>query len=65
MSTIIKQQGITYQHQGNYFVRKRLITVTNPNIEIGDYSMYNEFIHDPAEFERNNVLYHYPIKFPI
>lgn len=35
--------------------------VTNPNIEIGDYTMYHDFVHDPAEFERNNVLYHYPI----
>lgn len=35
--------------------------VSNPNIEIGDYTMYNDFVSDPAEFERNNVLYHYPI----
>jgi len=35
--------------------------VTNPNIEIGDYTMYNDFVSDTAEFERNNVLYHYPI----
>ena len=35
--------------------------VTNPNIEIGEYSMHNDFGHDPAEFEHNNVLYHYPI----
>ena len=35
--------------------------VTNPNIEIGDYTMYNDSVSDPAEFERNNVLYHYPI----
>ena len=35
--------------------------VTNPNIEIGDYTMYNDYVHDPREFEKNNVLYHYPI----
>lgn len=35
--------------------------VTNPNIEIGDYTMYNDFVNDPGEFEKNNVLYHYPI----
>ena len=23
--------------------------------------MYNDFVNDPAEFEKNNVLYHYPI----
>lgn len=35
--------------------------VENPNIEIGDYTIYNDFIHDPREFQQNNVLYHYPI----
>ena len=35
--------------------------VTGPNIEIGDYTMYNDFVHDPRDFQRNNVLYHYPI----
>ena len=23
--------------------------------------MYNDFVHDPRDFEKNNVLYHYPI----
>ena len=35
--------------------------ISNPNIEVGDYSMYNDFVNDPRNFERNNVLYHYPI----
>ena len=35
--------------------------ITNPNIEVGDYTMYNDFSNDPARFEENNVLYHYPI----
>lgn len=35
--------------------------VTDPNIEIGDYTIYNDFVHDPSDFEKNNVLYHYPI----
>ena len=35
--------------------------VTNPNIEVGDYTMYNDFVHDPQDFEKNNVLYHYPV----
>ncbi|EOQ40134.1 CatB-related O-acetyltransferase [Butyricicoccus pullicaecorum] len=35
--------------------------VTNPNIIVGDYTMYNDFVNDPTEFEKNNVLYHYPI----
>ena len=35
--------------------------VHSANIEIGDYTMYNDFVHDPRDFERNNVLYHYPV----
>lgn len=35
--------------------------VTNPNISIGEYTMYNDFVNDPVDFEKNNVLYHYPI----
>lgn len=35
--------------------------VTNPNIEIGEYTMYHDFVHSPLDFEKNNVLYHYPI----
>lgn len=35
--------------------------VTNPNIIVGDYTMYNDFVNNPTEFEKNNVLYHYPI----
>ena len=35
--------------------------VNNPNIEIGEYSMYNDFVHDPRDFEKNCVLYHYPV----
>ena len=23
--------------------------------------MYNDFVHDPIDFEKNNVLYHYPV----
>ena len=35
--------------------------ITNPNIIVGDYTIYNDFVNDPGEFEKNNVLYHYPI----
>ena len=35
--------------------------ITNPNIIAGDYTMYNDFVCDPVKFEKNNVLYHYPI----
>lgn len=35
--------------------------VHDPNIEIGDFTIYNDFVHDPRDFQKNNVLYHYPI----
>lgn len=35
--------------------------ISNPNISIGDFTMYNDFVNDPLLFEKNNVLYHYPI----
>ncbi|CDD35644.1 bacterial transferase hexapeptide repeat protein [Roseburia sp. CAG:309] len=35
--------------------------VNNPNIEVGDYTMYNDFVQDPIDFAKNNVLYHYPV----
>ena len=35
--------------------------ITNDRIKIGDYTMYNDFVHDPRELEKNDVLYHYPV----
>lgn len=35
--------------------------ITNPNIIVGDYTIYNDFVSDPTRFETNNVLYQYPI----
>lgn len=35
--------------------------VRDPQTEVGDYTIYNDFVADPRLFEQNNVLYHYPI----
>ena len=35
--------------------------ISNPNISVGEYTMYNDFVTDPKLFEKNNVLYQYPI----
>lgn len=35
--------------------------ITNPNIQVGDFTFYNDFVNDPTEFEKNNVFYHYPV----
>ena len=35
--------------------------VKDPNIIVGDFTIYNDFEKDPRDFECNNVLYHYPL----
>jgi virginiamycin A acetyltransferase len=35
--------------------------ISDTGILVGDYTFYNDFVHDPTQFEKNNVLYHYPI----
>lgn len=35
--------------------------ITDPAIEVGDFTVYNDFVNDPRDFEKNNILYHYPI----
>ena len=35
--------------------------IADPNIEVGDFTFYHDFVKDPRDFEKNNVLYHYPI----
>lgn len=35
--------------------------ITDPAITVGEYTIYNDFVHDPVDFQKNNVLYRYPI----
>lgn len=35
--------------------------ITDPEITVGNYTIYNDFVNDPCQFEKNNVLYHYPV----
>lgn len=35
--------------------------IKDPQIAVGNYTIYNDFVADPLLFEKNNVLYHYPI----
>lgn len=46
-------------HDGQTVYLKDVIT--GPNIEVGEYTIYNDFVCDPRDFEKNNVLYHYPV----
>lgn len=52
---------ITYPRTGDRDTVYLKNVVTDPNISIGDFTMYHDFVNDPRQFERNNVLYHYPI----
>ena len=35
--------------------------VRGPGIEVGSFTIYNDFVRDPRDFQKNNVLYHYPV----
>lgn len=35
--------------------------IQDPSISVGEFTIYNDFVHDPRRFEQNNVLYHYPV----
>ena len=35
--------------------------INDASITVGNYTMYNDFVHDQREFQFNNVLYHYYI----
>lgn len=35
--------------------------ITDPEIIVGKFTIYNDFVHNPCDFEKNNVLYHYPV----
>ena len=50
----------TYPRTNDYQTIYLNTIINNPNIIVGDYTIYNDFVNDPAQFEKNNVLYHYP-----
>ncbi len=50
-----------YPREGDTQIVYLKNVITNPKIEVGDFTFYNDFVNDPKDFEKNNVLYHYPI----
>lgn len=54
-------EGKIYPRTGDTQIVYLKNVITNSNIEVGDYTIYNDFVHDPRDFEKNNVLYHYPV----
>jgi len=57
---MIPQWKLYPRSQGRSTVYLRNV-VTDPAITVGEYTMYDDFVHDPRDFQRNNVLYFYPI----
>lgn len=53
-------QNNIYPSQYDRFTVYLKNVVKNPFIEIGDYTILHDFLHDPTEFEKTCVLYHYP-----
>lgn len=51
----------TYPRTNDYQTIYLNTIINNPNIIVGDYTIYNDFVNDPTQFEKNNILYHYPI----
>ena len=57
---MIPQWKIYPRSQGHSTVYLQNV-ITDPSITVGDYTIYDDFVNDPWDFQRNNVLYHYPI----
>lgn len=57
---MIPQWKIYPRSQGHSTVYLQNV-VTDSSISVGDYTIYDDFVNDPRDFQRNNVLYHYPI----
>ncbi len=56
---MIPQWKIYPRSQGHSTVYLQNV-VTDPTITVGDYTTYDDFVRDPRDFQKNNVLYHYP-----
>lgn len=54
-------EKITYPRTGDKEIVYLKEVITDPNITVGEYTFYNDFVNDPVMFEKNNVLYHYPV----
>ena len=57
----MKPEKLIYPRSGDKDTVYLKSIVKNPNIKVGDFTIYNDFVNDPIQFEKNNVLYHYAI----
>lgn len=58
---IIPDSNKVYPNSNNYQTIYLKNVITRDNIKVGDYTIYNDFYNDPRNFEKNNVLYQFPI----
>lgn len=58
---LIIMNAQTYPRTNDFQTIYLNTVIKKPNIIVGDYTIYNDFVNDPTLFEKNNVLYHYPI----
>lgn len=56
---MIEKWKIYPRSQGHSTVYLKNV-IKDPTIEVGEYTTYDDFVNNPRDFERNNVLYHYP-----
>lgn len=50
-----------YPRRGDHQTVYLKNVITGPAITVGAYTMYNDLVNDPRDFQKNNVLYHYPV----
>lgn len=58
---IIPNSNKIYPRSNDYQTIYLKNVITRDNIKVGDYTIYNDLYNDPRDFEKNNVLYQYPI----
>jgi virginiamycin A acetyltransferase len=56
----MSDKSLLYPREGDKNICYLKNCITNPNIQIGDYTFYHDF-ENPLDFEKKNVLYHYPV----
>ncbi len=54
MKELCKERNSLYEKQNDLKGQKYEIekSLNDKNIQIGDYTMYNDFVHDPRDFEK-------------
>ena len=49
-----------YPREGDDTIVYLKNVITNPNIEVGDFTFYNDFVNDPGALKRKISLILYP-----